>query len=244
MVEVLYSKGITSGSVEIDVVQGENMEGVTTKSSIVLKENGYTGYFIPLQNEQGWEFISHAKTQVSTISALDDKGNIVTNVKNLKFKDPLFIEHNDDIDETGISLGDVSFVFKDKLQNKLFKSKLLQSLDGSVRISAVPAAQDADGNEIVNADLSITSKDSDEGIFVTLGLDELINSKNTKSRLYFSDLKVQGGQAVYQDLNTKSFIIQDINSQDETKAGKPVNDISKYSISIDVDTNKITVITK
>lgn len=29
-----------------------------------------------------------------------------------------------------------------------------------------------------------------------------------------------------------------------TKGGKPVDDISKYSISIDVDTNKITVITK
>lgn len=29
-----------------------------------------------------------------------------------------------------------------------------------------------------------------------------------------------------------------------TKGGKPVDNIGKYSISIDVDTNKITVITK
>lgn len=57
MVEVLYSKGITTGSVEIDVVQGEHMEGVTTQSSIVFKENGYAGYFIPLKmNKVGNSF--------------------------------------------------------------------------------------------------------------------------------------------------------------------------------------------
>lgn len=215
MVEVLYSKGINSGSVEIDVVQGEHMEGVTSKSSIILKENGYAGYFIPLQNEQGWEFISHAKTQVSTISAIDEKGNIVPEVKNLKFKEPLFIEHDDDSNETGIGLGDVSFAFKDKLQNKIFKSKMLQSFDGSIRITPVSGGQDGEGNEIIDADLSVVSKDNEEGIFATLGSDELINSKNAKERLYFGDLKVQGGQAVYQDLNTKSFIIQDIDFQDD-----------------------------
>ena len=215
MVEVLYSKGITTGSVEIDVVQGEHMEGVTTKSSIIFKENGYVGYFIPLKNEQGWEFISHAKTQVSTIGASDEKGNIVPEVKNLKFKKPLSIEHDDDANKTGIALGDVSFVFKDKIQNKAFKSKMLQSLDGSIRISAIPAGQDSEGNEIIDADLSVASKDNEEGIFAALGEDELINSKNTKERLYFGDLKVQGGQAVYQDLNTKSFVIQDISTTDD-----------------------------
>lgn len=215
MIEVLYSKGITTGSVEIDVVQGEHMEGVTTKSSIIFKENSYAGYFIPLKNEQGWEFISHAKTQVSTIGASDEKGNIVPEVKNLKFKKPLFIEHDDDANETGIALGDVSFVFKDKIQNKAFKSKMLQSLDGSIRISAIPAGQDSEGNEIIDADLSVASKDNEEGIFAALGEDELINSKNAKERLYFGDLKVQGGQAVYQDLNTKSFVIQDISTTDD-----------------------------
>lgn len=215
MVEVLYSKGITTGSVEIDVVQGEHMEGVTTQSSIVFKENGYAGYFIPLKNEQGWEFISHAKTQISTIGASDEKGNIVTEVKNLKFKEPLFIEHDDTKNETGVTLGDIPFVFKDKLQNKIFKSKMLQSLDGSIRISAIPAGQDGEGNEIIDADMSVTSKSSEEGIFATLGEDELINSKNTNSRLYFGDLKVKGGQAIHQDLNSKSFIIQDIDPQDD-----------------------------
>lgn len=38
--------------------------------------------------------------------------------------------------------------------------------------------------------------------------------------------------------------ISDIKDVVFTKAGKPVDDASKYSISIDIDTNKITVITK
>lgn len=35
---------------------------------------------------------------------------------------------------------------------------MLQSLDGSIRISAIPAGQDGEGNEIIDADMSVTSK--------------------------------------------------------------------------------------
>lgn len=215
MVEVLYSKGVTSGSLEIKSVQGEFIKGSISQNSILFDEPGYIGYFVPLKNEQDWEFISHVKSQVSTIGASDEKGNIIPEVKTLKFKTPLFIEHNDAANETEINLGNVPFLFKDKSKNKFFKSQTLQSLDGSIRISGISSGQDTNGEDIFDADLSVVSKDSDAGIFATLGSDELINSKNAKERLYFSDLKVQGGQTVYQDLNTKSFIIQDIDPQDD-----------------------------
>ena len=48
-----------------------------------------------------------------------------------------------------------------------------------------------------------------------LGNDELVNSKYAKSRLWFSDLKVKGGMSVYQDMKKKSFVIQDIDPQDD-----------------------------
>lgn len=65
------------------------------------------------------------------------------------------------------------------------------------------------------ADLSVVPGKDAEGILAMLGNDELVNSKYPKSRLWFSDLKVKGGIAVYQDMQKKSFVIQDIDPQDD-----------------------------
>lgn len=213
MVEMVNS---TNKPTEVEYIPytGQQINGITD-FKVTINEGGFAGMFIPVRNINSYEWIPFASIQKSNIGASDDKGNIVDDIKEFKFKSPLFLEHNDDTNETGVGLRDVSFVFKDKIQNKEFKSKMLQSFDGSIRISAIPAGQDSEGNEIIDADLSVASKDNEEGIFATLGEDELINSKNAKERLYFDDLKVQGGQAVYQDLNTKSFVIQDISTTDD-----------------------------
>ncbi|MGL5716940.1 MAG: hypothetical protein ACRCX2_28245, partial [Paraclostridium sp.] len=95
--------------------------------------------------------------------------------------------------------------FKDD-QGRKFSAKLLKSTDKSIRISNM-------GSD--TADLSKGFGDHNEGIHALLGNDQIINSKYEKSRLYFADLRVKGGMFVYKDMNTKSFIIQDTDPQDD-----------------------------
>ena len=88
-------------------------------------------------------------------------------------------------------------------------------MDGTVRISQMGNGQTPDGDPIFKADLSVVPGKDAEGILAMLGNDELVNSKYAKSRLWFSDLKVKGGMSVYQDMKKKSFVIQDIDPQDD-----------------------------
>lgn len=88
-------------------------------------------------------------------------------------------------------------------------------MDGTVRIAQVGNGQTPDGDQMYKADLSVVPGKDAEGILAMLGNDELVNSKYPKSRLWFSDLKVKGGIAVYQDMQKKSFVIQDIDPQDD-----------------------------
>lgn len=73
-------------------------------------------------------------------------------------------------------------------------------MDGTVRIAQVGNGQTPDGDQMYKADLSVVPGKDAEGILAMLGNDELVNSKYPKSRLWFSDLKVKGGIAVYQDM--------------------------------------------
>lgn len=77
MVEMLFSKGITSATLEIDVVDGEHLEGDIANSKVVFTEQGYLGMFLPLRNDQGYEFVSHHSTSPFPLSISDDRGNVV-----------------------------------------------------------------------------------------------------------------------------------------------------------------------
>lgn len=107
------------------------------------------------------------------------------------------------------------FLFNDKIAKKSFKATEVGSMDGTVRISQMGNGQTPDGDPIFKADLSVVPGKDAEGILAMLGNDELVNSKYAKSRLWFSDLKVKGGMSVYQDMKKKSFVIQDIDPQDD-----------------------------
>lgn len=87
-----------------------------------------------------------------------------------------------------------------------FIATKVQSMDKSIRIAKI-----AEGV----ADLSKGTTDHNEGIHARLGNDQNLNSNIPKSKLYFGDTRVKGGQTVYADMNTKSFVIQDVDPQDD-----------------------------
>lgn len=163
MFELIFSTDVNSGSVEIDVTPGEHLEGALSDSSITITEQGYAGYFFPLKNEPGYEFVSHHDTH------------------------------------------DYSMHFLDGLKNEKFTSNNIQSMDKTVRIAQLGDA----------SDFSVEGVNGHDGILAFVGNDQLYNTKYGKSRIYFGDVRVQGGVYVYQDLKKKSFVLQDIDPQDD-----------------------------
>ncbi|MGL5714333.1 MAG: hypothetical protein ACRCX2_15030 [Paraclostridium sp.] len=105
--------------------------------------------------------------------------------------------------ELTLTASDIKFIDDNKRE---FSGNKIQSLDKSIRISNM-------GNGVV--DVSKGKSDRNEGIHACLGNNQLVNSKYGKARLYFADTKVKGGQFVYKDINTKSFIIQDTDPTDD-----------------------------
>lgn len=100
--------------------------------------------------------------------------------------------------------------FVDTITGGEFTAPRVQSADKTIRISQMPVQ----GGGAV-ADLSVQTPMSDEGVMATLGFDELVNSKYPNARLYFGDLRVPGGAAIHPDMQTKSFVIQDADPNDD-----------------------------
>lgn len=213
ILELIQEPGAANYKAIISPAGGESIDGANTP--ITVTSNGIAGIFLPIQNENTWDFIPWYKTIDSSLTTSDEQGNIVLQTKNLRFKKPFYIEYDSDTDEANVNLGDVPFLFNDKITKKSFKATEVGSMDGTVRIAQVGNGQTPDGDPIYKADLSVVPEKDAEGILAMLGNDELVNSKYPKSRLWFSDLKVKGGIAVYQDMQKKSFVIQDIDPQDD-----------------------------
>lgn len=215
LVDVIYSTGITSGSVEIRPPVGEGMEGVTTKASVVISEEGHAGVFYPLQNEQSWEYWPYSVSNGSEMSIQDKRGNIVPKFKKLIVGNGMFLEYDDTTGEVTLKMDDMQFMFYDGMLKQSFRAKLLKSTDRSARIAMIKTGEDPDGNPIYEADISIPPRPEDEGIFATLGRDMLLNTAFPDARLWFANLVVPGGVAVYPDMQKKSFVLQDIDPQDD-----------------------------
>lgn len=93
MVEMIFAKGVTSATLEIDVADGEHLEGNAGKANeISFTEQGYLGYFMPLQNTAGYEFVSHHETLITGLMLKDNKGNVSLGVNDISFDDNFVLE--------------------------------------------------------------------------------------------------------------------------------------------------------
>lgn len=85
MVEALLSSGITNPTLTFTAKAGDNIQGSSTPFSISGK-SGYLGYFIPLQNENAWQFIPHEISHEFSLAVSDDKSNVHIGINSIEFK--------------------------------------------------------------------------------------------------------------------------------------------------------------
>lgn len=213
MVEMFFTTGVTSATLEIDVQDGEHLEGNVGKvNHVTFTEQGYLGYFIPLRNDAGYEFVSHHETLPFSLNLSDDRGNVVMGSKQLEFETPLYLEHDDDTNVTKLKMdnqGGLSLQFNDNGTNQDFTPSKVQSLDKSIRIANLGGV----------ADLSVQVPLASEGIMARMGIDELYNTKYPQARLYFNDVKCKGGNYVYFNMQNKSYVIQETDDKDPNVTG-------------------------
>lgn len=205
MVEALLSSGITNPTLTFTAKAGDNIQGSSTPFSISGK-SGYLGYFIPLQNENAWQFIPHEISHEFSLAVSDDKGNVHIGINSVQFKKATVTENGGILEvEPDAQTGGTSNTTFTDFEGRTFTSNKIQSLDKSLRISNLSGV----------ADLSKGLTDHNEGIHAVLGSDQLINSKFGRSKLYFGDIRVKGGSSVYEDKDTKSYVVQDTDPQDD-----------------------------
>ena len=145
----------------------------------------------------------------------DGSGKIIDNVDSITFEN--FKLEDDGGGAVTISPvpmpGSGSPVLKDVNGNE-FEAKVIKS-----NLNDIEIHQESNQDGTLSANLNIAphifQQDHMEGIMACLGNDELLNSKYPKSRLYFGETRIKGGGKVYQDLTKKSFVLQDIDPQDD-----------------------------
>lgn len=103
ILELIQEPGAANYKAIISPAAGESIDGANTP--ITVTSNGIAGIFLPIQNENTWDFIPWYKTIDSSLTTSDEQGNIVLQTKNLRFKKPFFIEYDSDTDEANIPLG-------------------------------------------------------------------------------------------------------------------------------------------
>lgn len=212
MVGTFHATGITGGSVEFDAVPGEHIDGQLGRK--IVTEDGYDGYFMPVQNEQGYEFITHFETHQYSLGMSDERGNVSVGVKVIDVKEPLFLESDDNntvhlnIDIPSASTSELTFT--DGELGSDFKAGKVQSLDKSVHIAALGAGV---------ADLSVNVPKISEGVFAKLGYNEPINTDFHDQRPYFSDRWAYMGRYIGEDLKDKGWTIQDGSDDDPNVSG-------------------------
>lgn len=205
MVELINSSGISGGKVKFTLDGSDSVSGLQQPYEVA--KEGMIGFFFPIKNEGSYDFIMLNGTQDVGMSVSDERGNMVINPKELKFKEPFFVEDNDGVPEVNIDASASSASFVDGDTGKDFVPTKVQSLDGSLRIANLGGV----------ADLSVKYDAYHEGVMATLGNDQLFNSAFDKTKFLFSDVKHKGGSYVYQNEATKSFVIQEIDNKDPNK---------------------------
>ena len=211
MVEMLFAKGVSNATLEIDVVSGEHIEGITGQTNaLTFDKQGYLGYFLPLQNSQGYEFVSHHETMITGITMRDSQSNVSLGVKDITFDDSFTLEDSQEtlkIKFNGKSASALPFV-DGKLEKEFVPTKV-QSQDKTIRIANLGGV----------ADLSVNDPLSNEGVMATLGTDRLYNSKYDNEKIFFGDVKHKGGSFVHFNNQDGSIILQEIDGKDPLVTG-------------------------
>lgn len=230
MVEMFFARGVTSATLEIDVADGEHLEGNVGKvNHVTFTEQGYLGYFIPLQNDAGYEFVSHHETVISGLVMKDNKGNVSLGVKDITFDDNFALEDSGDTVNVKLT-GGGQLPFVDGNLGQEFTATKVQSLDKTIRIANLGGV----------ADLSVNAPLSSEGIMAVLGRDLMYNSKFPNQSFYFEDVKHDGGSFVYVDKNDKTFVIQEIDQGDPNVTGGTKFLVGVYYVPSRMNANTIT----
>lgn len=202
MVEIIRSTGITGGKVVLQPFEKDMIDGANINKE--LTEDGFNGFFMPLVNEQAFEWFGHEKTTPYALVVSDEKGNVSLGVKTINFKEATVEDNGKGTVNILPNDKDAELPFVDTVLKQDFKATKVQSLDKSLRISNLGGV----------ADLSVQPDISHEGIMATLGSDEIYNSKYDDEKFWFGDIKHKGGSFVYTNIQDKAFVIQEIDGKD------------------------------
>lgn len=202
MIKVLPSKGITNPTLVLQATQGEQING--TALPLTIKNLGYVGYLLPIANTNSWEYFPHETTHDFSLAISDDKSNVILGQNSVKFNHATVNEVGGIVEITPDVTTSQTIKFIDDNKRE-FTADKVQSLDKTIRISNLGGI----------ADFARGLPEHNEGIHVCLGNDQLINSKYGRSKLYFSDVRIKGGEFVYANMQNKSFVVQDVDPQDD-----------------------------
>lgn len=204
MIKVIPASGISNPTLILQPNGADHINGAST--SLTITNTGYVGYLLPIANNSNWEFYPHETTHDFSLALSDDKGNVHIGINSIEFEKTTVTEENGILKvkpdaQTG---GNSDITFTD-FEGRTFTSSKMQSMDKSLRISNLGGI----------ADFSRGLQEHNEGIHACLGNDQLINSKYGRAKLYFGDIRVKGGSFVYTNMQDKSFVVDDVDPQDD-----------------------------
>ncbi|MGL5191855.1 MAG: hypothetical protein ACRC7S_19610 [Cetobacterium sp.] len=259
MVSKVNATGITNTTLTLNPNDGETINGASAALSFGADKDGYLGYFLPLINQNGYEFIPHEVAHDFSIAVSDDKNNVIIGRNSIKFKKATvsnvgdIVEVTPDpnsggggitginvIDSAGATTTDVTIVefangnvagdgrgkatvtIPTTSQGSMtfktsggaeFTSDKMFSIDKSIEF--VERQENGKNVAGVLINPALIPSQHNEGIHAVLGNTQLLNSEYPKAKMFFSDIRCKGGKFVYPDMNTKSFVIQDTDPQDD-----------------------------
>lgn len=211
VIQMIYSDGITNGSVRLTPDAGDTFNG--SSSVYVIDKEGVEG--IAFAEVSNWDFIPYSATGDTGIEVNDQRSNFFLGTKGLAFGAGFTaVQDPNQKDRVQIEFDSAATESWEDTEGAKFNPALIKSTIKDIEIHQV---DNPDGSKTANLNVApwVTNSDHNEGIHVCLGNDQVINSKYNKSKLYFSDTRVKGGKYVYADMQTKSFIIQDVDPQDD-----------------------------
>lgn len=212
ILQIVYSSGVTSGTVKITPKIGEALDGSST--SIALSGNAMQGILI--SDDIGWNWIPYKSMSEVGIAVNDQRSNFFTGIDSVSFGNG-FEAVKDANNKDGVKINyiplDNGSAFEDT-EGQTFSPDLVRSALKDIEIHKV---MNPDGTVTANLNIApyFNKMEQAEGIHYMLGQSELLNSKRGKTKMYFSDPKVKGGSFVYKDMTDKSFIMQDTDPQDD-----------------------------
>ncbi|MGL5714595.1 MAG: hypothetical protein ACRCX2_16360, partial [Paraclostridium sp.] len=245
MVGKVNSNGVSNTTLSFSPANSDSIDGTPNPISFGPEKSGYIGYFMPTSNNNNWEFIPHEVAHDFSMAISDDKNNVVIGKNSVKFEkatissvgDVVTITPDVDVSSIGVIGSDgatignintiefpqatvvessgkatlsipegITFMSSDGSE---FKSSKIYSVDKSIEFVG-----SADSTGILVNPAKIPSQHN-EGIHACLGSMQLLNSMYQKEKMYFGDIRCRGGKFIYADVNTKSFVLQDTNPQDD-----------------------------